>query len=206
MKLVLVDDHAVVRAGLRRVLEAQEGWEVVAEAGGLDEARRRVLGHKPDVLVLDLNLGTESALGAIPELLERSPGTAIVVLTMQDEPAYARDALRHGARGYVLKEAAEAELVTAVQTAAAGGTYLNPRVGAALAAAPAPGEEDELTEREREVLRLLALGHTNQEIAETLFLSRRTIETHRASIGHKLGAETRADLVRYALDRGWLSS
>jgi two-component system response regulator NreC len=200
IRLVLVDDHEVVRGGLRRVLEAQPGWSVEAEAGDIDRALRAVLGHKPDVLILDLNLGGVSSLEYIPALLERSPGMRVVVLTMQTEPGYARDALRAGASAYVLKEAAEDELVTAVKAAAEGRTYLNPRVGAMLAAEPAESETDGgLTRREREILRLLALGHTNGEIADQLFLSQRTIETHRASIQRKLDLSTRAELTRYAM-------
>jgi two-component system, NarL family, response regulator NreC len=203
LRLVLVDDHAVVRAGLRRVLEAEPGWTVEAEAGDLDRALRAVLGYKPDVLVLDLNLGTESSLEAIPDFLTRSPGTRIVVLTMQTEPAYARDSMRAGASAYVLKDAAEDELVTAVRAAAAGETYLNPKVGAMLAAAAGPdADDDELSPREHEVLALLALGHTNAEIADQLFLSRRTVETHRANVQRKLGLTTRAELTRYALEHG----
>ena len=201
IRLVLVDDHQVVRGGLRRVLEAQPGWSVEAEAGDMDHALRAVLGHKPDVLLLDLNLGGVSSLEYIPELLERSPGMRIVVLTMQTEPGYARDALRAGASAYVLKEAAEDELVTAVKAAAEGRTYLNPRVGAMLAAEPAESEtEGGLTRREQEVLRLLALGHTNAEIADQLFLSQRTIDSHRASVQQKLDVSTRAELTRYAME------
>jgi two-component system response regulator NreC len=201
IRLVLVDDHEVVRSGLRRVLEAQPGWSVEAEAGDIDRALRAVLGHKPDVLILDLNLGGVSSLEYIPELLERSPGTRIVVLTMQTEPAYARDALRAGASAYVLKEAAEDELVTAVKAAAEGKTYLNPRVGAMIAAEPVESAADgDLSKREQEIVHLLALGHTNGEIAEQLFLSRRTIETHRANIQRKLDLSTRAELTRYAID------
>jgi two-component system, NarL family, response regulator NreC len=201
VRFVLVDDHEVVRGGLRRVLEAQPGWSVEAEAGDIDHALRAVLGHKPDILVLDLNLAGVSSIEYIPGLLERSPATRIVVLTMQTEPAYARDALRAGASAYVLKESAEDELVTAVKAAVDGKTYLNPRVGAMIAAEPVGTETDgELTPREQEILRLLALGHTNAEIAEQLFLSRRTIETHRASIQRKLDLSTRAELTRYALE------
>lgn len=207
IRLVLVDDHEVVRGGLRRVLEAQPGWSVEAEAGDIDRALRAVLGYKPDVLVLDLNLGGVSSLEYIPELLERSPATRIVVLTMQTEPAYARDALRAGASAYVLKEAAEDELVTAVRAVADGETYLNPRVGALIAAAPVGSEADQkLTDREEEILRLLALGHTNGEIAELVFLSRRTIETHRANIQRKLSVSTRAELTRYAMDHKLLEA
>jgi two-component system response regulator NreC len=205
IRLVLVDDHEVVRGGLRRVLEAQPGWSVEAEAGDIDRALRAVLGHKPDVLVLDLNLGGVSSLEYIPELLERSPGMRIVVLTMQTEPGYARDALRAGASAYVLKEAAEDELVTAVRAAAEGRTYLNPRVGAMLAAEPVESESDrDLTRREAEILRLLALGHTNGEIADQLFLSQRTIETHRANVQRKLDLSTRAELTRYAMEHDLL--
>ena len=201
IRLVLVDDHEVVRGGLRRVLEAQPGWSVEAEVGDIERALRATLGHKPDVLILDLNLAGVSSLEYIPELLERSPATRIVVLTMQTEPAYARDALRAGASAYVLKEAAEEELVTAVRAAAEGRTYLTPRVGAMIAAAPEAGEaDDELTGREQEVLRLLARGHTNAEIGELLFLSRRTIESHRGNIQRKLDLTTRAELTNYALE------
>jgi two-component system, NarL family, response regulator NreC len=199
--IVLADDHEVVRSGLRMLLEAEDGIEVVAEAGDTEAAARYVLGHKPTVLVLDLNMAEGSSLPAIPRMLESSPHTAIVVLTMQNDPAFAREALRAGARGYVLKHSAGAELLQAVRTAAAGGTYLNPELGARLAAEPA-GPPGNLTEREAEVLRLIALGHTNNEIADQLYLSVRTVETHRAHIQQKLGSTTRAELVRYALDHG----
>jgi len=205
--LVLADDHQVVRAGLRLLLERAGGFEVVSEAGDAESAVRTVLGHKPDVLVLDLNMpGDLPSLDAIPRVAEASSATKVVVLTMQEDPEFARRALRAGAVGYVLKEAADAELVEAVRRAAAGETYLNPRLGAALAAAPErDSAPDNLTEREVEVLRLIALGHTNAEIASTLFLSVRTVETHRAHLGQKLDCSTRAELVRYALDRGLLS-
>jgi two-component system response regulator NreC len=199
IRVVIADDHAVVRRGLREVLTAEAGFEVVAEAADLESARRYVRGHHPDVLVLDLNMPGGSTLGEIPAIREECPETRIVVLTMQNEPAYARQALTAGALGYVLKEAAERELVEAVRSAAVGDTYLNPRLGARVAAEPAPGPPDGLSEREVEVLRLVALGHTNAEIAETLYLSIRTVETHRAHIQQKLRLGSRADLVRYAL-------
>ena len=200
IRVVIADDHAVVRRGLRQVLDAEEGFEVVAEASDLDGARRYVRGHHPDVLVLDLNMPGGSSLDGIPEIRAECPGTQIVVLTMQDEPAYARHALGAGALGYVLKESAESELVEAIRRAAAGDTYLNPRLGARVAAEPPPGLPDGLSEREVEVLRMIALGHTNAEIAEQLYLSVRTVETHRAHIQQKLRLATRAELVRYALD------
>lgn len=181
----------------------EEGFEIVAEAGDVDAALRAVLGHKPDVLVLDLTMpGTQTSLEALPGVRERSPQTATVVLTMQEDPGFARHALRAGALGYVLKEAAGTELVEAVRRAAEGQTYLNPSLGAALAATPEAivGPPDDLSEREAEVLRLIALGHTNGEIGEQLFLSVRTVETHRAHVQQKLGRSTRAELVLYALD------
>jgi two-component system response regulator NreC len=204
ISVVIVDDHAVVRRGLRQVLEAEPSLEVVAEAGTLSDGRRYVLGHHPHVLVLDLNLPDGLSLNSIPALRSEFPGTQIVVLTMQSEPAYARSALSAGALGYVLKESAETELVEAVQRAARGDTYLNPRLGAKVAAEPPSGPPDGLTERELEVLRRIALGHTNAEIGDQLFLSVRTVETHRAHIQKKLSLNTRAELVRYALRQGLL--
>lgn len=201
LRIVIADDHSVVRRGLRQLLENESGLEVVAEAEDIDSARRYTRGHKPDVLVLDLNMPGGSTLEAVPAILKESPGTKIVILTMQNEPAYAREALGAGVLGYVLKEAADTELVEAVKRAAAGDTYLNPRLGARVAASPPPGPPDGLSEREVEVLRMIALGHTNTEIAQTLFLSVRTVETHRAHIQQKLRLGSRAELVRYALDR-----
>jgi two-component system response regulator NreC len=206
LRIVIADDHSVVRRGLRQVLEGDTGLEVVAEAGDVEGARRYVRGHKPDVLVLDLNMPGGSTLDAIPEIRAEAPNTQIVVLTMQDEPAYARQALAAGVMGYVLKEAADAELVEAVRRAAAGDTYLNPRLGARLAAEPPPGPPGGLSEREVEVLRMIALGHTNAEVAEQLYLSVRTVETHRAHIQQKLRLASRAELVRYALDHGLVAS
>jgi len=201
IRIVIADDHGVVRRGLRLVLDDEPDFEVVAEAGDVDSARRYVRGHHPTVLVLDLNMPGGSSLEAIPEIRAESPGTQIVVLTMQDEPEFAREALAGGAIGYVLKDAADVELVEAVRRAASGEGYLNPRLGARLAAQPI-GPPDDLSERELEVLRLIALGHTNTEIAGQLYLSVRTVETHRSHIQQKLRLGTRSELVRYALDRG----
>jgi two-component system, NarL family, response regulator NreC len=200
IRVVIADDHAVVRRGLRQVLDAEQGFEVVAESWDLDAVRRYVRGRHPDVLVLDLNLSGGSSLGAIPELRAEFPNTQIVVLTMQNEPAYARRALSSGALGYVLKEAAESELVEAVRRAAVGDSYLNPKLGARVAADRPPGPPDDLSEREVEVLRMVALGHTNAEIAEQLCLSVRTVETHRAHIQRKLRLDSRSEFVRYALE------
>jgi two-component system, NarL family, response regulator NreC len=199
--IVLADDHAVVRSALRMLLEAEPEFEVVAEAGDAENAVRYVRGHKPTVLVLDLNMPGPSSIESIPEIKEASPETKIVVLTMQAEAAFVRQALQAGVLGYVLKEAADAELVQAVRRAAAGETYLQPALGARLAAEP-NGTADELSERETEVLRQITLGYTNAEIAEQLFLSVRTVESHRAHIQQKLGLTTRSELVHYALARG----
>jgi two-component system response regulator NreC len=200
--IVLADDHAVVRSGLQMLLDAEENFEVVAVAGDVETALRYVRGHRPKVLILDLNMPGGSSLGVIPEVRDVSPGTEVVVLTMQADPAFARQALAAGARAYVLKEAADAELVEAVQRAARGDTYLNPQLGARLAAEPSSAPPDDLSERELEVLRLIALGHTNAEIAEQLYLSVRTVETHRAHIQQKLRRSSRSELVRYAFERG----
>lgn len=204
--IVLADDHVVVRSALRMLLEAEPGFEVLAEAGDADAAIRYVRGHKPTVLILDLNMPGRSSLEAVPDIQEASPDTEIVVLTMQNEPAFARKALQAGVRGYVLKEAADAELVQAVKSAAKGDTYLQPALGARLVSEPETNRADELSEREREVLRLIALGHTNAEIAEQLYLSIRTVESHRAHIQQKLRLSSRAELVRYALERGMVET
>jgi two-component system, NarL family, response regulator NreC len=204
--IVLADDHTVVRNALRLLLDAEPGFEVVAEAGDVEAAIRYVRGHKPTVLLLDLNMPGRASLDALPELREASPRTEVVVLTMQNEPAFARRALQAGVRGYVLKEAADAELVQAVRSAAAGDTYLQPALGARLAAGKDGGVSEELSERERDVLRLIALGHTNAEVAEHLYISIRTVESHRAHIQQKLRLSSRAELVRYALDQGMVET
>jgi two-component system response regulator NreC len=206
IRIILADDHGVVRSGLRMLLDREQDFEVVAEAANIEDARRYVRGHHPKVLVLDLNMPGGSSLEAIPAIREESPDTRIVVLTMQKESAFAREALSAGALGYVLKEAADDELVEAVRRAAAGESYLNPRLGARIASEPPPGPPDDLSEREVDVLRLIALGHTNTEIAEQLYLSVRTVETHRAHIQQKLRISTRAELVGYAIERGLIST
>lgn len=204
--VVLADDHQVVRSGLRVLLASDGRFDVVGEAGDVAGAVTAVRASRPRVLVLDLNMGGESSLDAIPQLRADAPETQIVVLTMQENPAFAQAALRAGAVGYVLKDAADGELMTAVVSAAEGRTYLNPELGARLAAQPAEtdGRPDNLSPREVEVLKLIALGHTNGEIASSLFLSVRTVESHRAHIQQKVGLTTRAELVSYARDRGLL--
>lgn len=200
--VILADDHAVVRKGLRLLIDAEPGLQVVAEAGNVPDAAMKTRAHRPDVLVLDLNMPGGSSLEAIPRMRDEAPTTAIVVLTMQNDPAFARQALQAGAAGFVLKEAADEELLEAIRQAASGGTYLNPSLGARLAAAPPEptGPPDGLSERELAVLRLIALGHTNSEIAGELHLSVRTVESHRSHIQQKTGQSSRAELVRYALE------
>jgi two-component system response regulator NreC len=207
LRIAIADDHAVVRAGLHMLLDDEADFEVVAEADDVDTAKRAVRGHRPDVLILDLNMPGDPSLPAIPDIAALAPEMSIVVLTMQDEPAFAREALAYGARGYVLKHAAGTELVDAIRTTVSGGTYLNPALGARLAAESSDnGQPGGLSAREAEVLKLIALGHTNVEIAGKLYLSVRTIETHRAHIQNKLRLSSRAELVRYALDHGLLAS
>ena len=201
ISIILADDHEVVRDGLRRIVEAEGDMHVVAEVGEADEARRRASGLKPTVLVLDLNMPGDPSLPMIPKVKEGSPDTAVVVLTMQDDPAFAKEAFRLGAKAFVVKHAAGAELVDAIRSAARGETYVNPRLGARLAAEP-EGPPGGLTPREIEILRLVVAGHTNPEIAELLVISTRTVETHRASIHRKLGTTSRAEMVSFAREHG----
>jgi len=196
LRIVIADDHLVVRAGMRMVLAAEPRHEVVAESHDVASTVAAVKTFKPDVLVLDLTMAGESSLTALPALRDASPDTAVLVLTMQEDPAFAREALRAGASGYLLKEAAAEELLTAVEQVGVGRTYVQPALGARLATIE--DEDDGLSPREREVLGLVADGLTNTEIAEQLFLSLRTVEAHRASIRSKTGAVTRADLIAAA--------
>jgi two-component system, NarL family, response regulator NreC len=203
IRVLVVDDHAVVRSGLKLLLAAEDDIEVVGDAGNAEQATLRSELLRPDVVLLDVVMPGRSGIDATPEILERSPETKVLVLSMQDDPRYVREAFAAGASGYVLKEAADSEVVHAVREVADGGRYVNPELGARLAAADARAraeeEADPLSDREREVLRLLALGHTNQEIAKQLYISVRTAESHRAHIMQKLRLASRAELVRYAL-------
>jgi two-component system, NarL family, response regulator NreC len=208
IRALVVDDHAVVRAGIKLLLEREEDIEVVGEAGNAQDAVFDVRALKPDVVLLDVVMPGQSGIEVLPSLLKESPATKVLVLSMQDDPSYVREAFAAGASGYVLKEAADEEVVAAVREIANGGSYVHPALGARMvtaeAQARAAAEADPLSDREREVLRLLALGHTNQEIAKMLYISVRTAETHRAHIMQKLGLSTRAELVRYALSHGLL--
>jgi two-component system response regulator NreC len=208
IRVLIVDDHAVVRSGLRLLLDAEEDIEPVGEAGNARDAIFEARSLKPDVILLDVVMPDQSGIDIVPQLLSESPGAKVLILSMQDDPHYVREAFGAGASGYVLKEAADAEVVGAIREVASGGRYVHPELGARLVEAESDqrrrAEEDPLSEREREVLRLLALGHTNQEIARMLYISVRTAETHRAHIMRKLRLQTRAELVHYALEQGLL--
>jgi DNA-binding NarL/FixJ family response regulator len=208
IRVLIVDDHAVVRSGLRLLLDAEPDIEAVGEAPNADRAVFEALQTKPDVVLMDLVMPGKGGIEGMPALLEAVPEAKVLVLSMQDDPRYVHEAFAAGASGYVLKEAADTEVVAAIREVASGGRYVHPRLGARLVQAEADerrrAEEDPLSDREREVLRLLALGHTNQEIASMLFISVRTAETHRAHIMQKLRLSNRAELVRYALSSGLL--
>ena len=208
VRVLVVDDHAVVRAGLRMLVDAEEDMETVAEAGTVREAVFEARSSTPDLVLMDVTMPGESGLEGVPKLLHEHPDLRILILSMQDDPRYVREAFAVGASGYVLKEAADVQVVAAIREVAAGGRYVHPELGARLVAAEADAlrraEEDPLSEREREVLALLAHGFTNQEIAKQLFISVRTAETHRAHVMQKLRLTTRAELVSYALANGLL--
>jgi DNA-binding NarL/FixJ family response regulator len=208
IRVLIVDDHAVFRAGLRMLINVETDMEAVGEAGNARDAVFQARSLKPDVILMDVVMPDQSGLEVVPTLLHERPETKVLVLSMQDDPQYVRQAFANGASGYILKEAADTEVVTAIREVAAGNNYVHPTVGARLIAAETAearrAEEDPLSDREREVLRLLALGHTNQEISAQLFISVRTAETHRAHIMQKLRLTSRAELVRYAIEQGAL--
>ena len=209
IRVVVVDDHAVVRSGIKLLLDSHEDIEVVGEAGNAKDAIFRVREQTPDVILLDLVMPGEGGIEVLPKLLKEAPDAKVLVLSMEDDPSYVREAFAAGASGYVLKEAADEEVVDAIRVLTSGGNYVHPALGARMvaadAAARAAAEADPLSDREREILRLLALGHTNQEIAKMLYISVRTAETHRAHIMQKLRMTTRAELVRHALANGLLT-
>jgi DNA-binding NarL/FixJ family response regulator len=205
VRVLIVDDHAVVREGLRLVLEKHDDLEAVGEAGSVDEAVEQAAALKPDLILLDLAMPGKPGLQAMPGLLRADADVKVLILSMEDDPRYVREAFAAGARGYLLKEAVANEVVGAIREVAAGGRYVHPELGARLIESEPSKDErqdDPLSEREREVLSLLALGHTNHEIAKQLFISVRTAEAHRAHILKKLGLASRAELVRYAIANG----
>lgn len=203
--VVLADDHNVIRAGLRALLEAEDDLRVIGEAADAAATAKLVGDRRPDVLVLDLQMPGADARRDVPRLREDVPGTAIVVLTMQSDPRAARDLLRAGASAYVLKQAAERKLTEAIRAAAGGGTYVDPELAGEMARLQADPLET-LAEREIELLRLVALGYTNREIGEQLFLSVRAIEVNRSKLMEKLGIGSRPELVRFAIAHGVVES
>jgi len=210
VRVLVVDDRPSARAGLALLVSAEDDLEAVGEAGSTDEALAEARSLQPDVIVLDAGLCKQGETDIIQALAREHPAGKVLVLSVQDEPHDLLEALELGASGYVLKQALETDLVPAIREVAEGRRYVPPELGARLIAAETAeqrrAEEDPLSEREHEVLRLLVLGHTNQEISEKLFISVRTAETHRAHIMQKLRLSTRAELVHYALDRGLLEA
>jgi two-component system response regulator NreC len=204
IRIMLVDDHAVLRSGLRLLLEREDDLEPVGEAGTAEDAIRALPRLRPDVVVLDIQMPGMGGLEGAAIIRERAPDARILFLSMHDQARDVRQAFDSGADGYLLKSAADEDLVRAVRAVASGERYVHPALGAVLATPTSVGPLADLTAREREVLRLLALGHTNQEIAETLIVSVRTVESHRAHVMTKLRVTTRAGLVRAALDAGLL--
>lgn len=205
IRVLLVDDHAVVRSAIRHVLDAERDVQVVAEAASGERAVAEARRHLPDVIVMDLQMPTGDATEHMAAVLRAAPRARILVLSMRDEAASVRASFAAGASGYVLKEAADAELLTAVRAVAAGAEYVQASLGARLlggSVGSREGRPDGLSDREREVARLLALGHANAEIAESLWISPRTAETHRSHVMRKLGLSTRAELVEYARRTG----
>jgi two-component system, NarL family, response regulator NreC len=201
--VLLLDDHQVVREGLRLILEHGDGMRVVAEASSVQEAKETQAD--PHVILADLNVKDMAGPQVVGELRTRFPDAGIVVVSISDSPGDVRLALSLGARGYVLKDAASTELITAIQAVAQGGSYLQPSLGALVIGTKQSDRLDtDLTAREIDVLALVALGHTNSEIAKQLSTSERTVESHRRRISQKLGTTTRAGLVRHALEIGLL--
>ncbi len=205
MRVLIADDHGIVRSGLRILLESQEGIEVVAEAENGAQARDLAISEQPDLAILDIKMPELNGLQATREIREKAPDVSILILSMHDEDRYLFEALKAGASGYVLKRAADTDLLEAIKAVERGEPFLTPEAQQALIKdvlghGEARGEE--LTPREQEVVTLVAEAHTNKEIAELLGLSEKTVENHRANAMRKLGMRDRVELVRYAIRRG----
>lgn len=212
IRILIADDHALLRAGLRKLLDAEPDLEVVGEAGDGPETLARIKELAPDVVLLDLTMPRMNGLEVLRSIRDAASRTRILVLTMHDDEGYLREALEEGASGYVLKQAADTELLSAIRAVHGGGTFLHPAHTKLLLesmidrqkAQPSQETEPRLSPREQEILHLIALGYTNQQAADTLYLSVKTVETYRARLMAKLGLRTRADLVRYAMQKGLL--
>ncbi|MCL4426681.1 MAG: response regulator transcription factor [Firmicutes bacterium] len=206
--LVLVDDHALVRAGLKALLQAQPHLQVIGEASGAEELLHLLAERRPDLVLMDVSLPGSDGLELTQQVLQRYPEVKVLVLTMHEDESYLVRAIKAGASGYVLKKAADTELLNAINTVYSGGTVVPPSLAVNLIREfyNKPGEKETtsvevLSERETEVLRLIAVGYSNQEIAESLFLSIKTVETHKARIMEKLNLKKRSELVRYAMSK-----
>jgi len=216
IRIFLIDDHSVLRAGLRMLLDAEDDMLVAGEAPSAGQALEKVEDLRPDVILLDISLPEVNGLEAVKLFKEKVPGARVLFLTMHDDEGYLRLALASGAAGYVLKQAANTELLAAIRVVHQGGTYLHPRHRSLLFEtepahpAPAAGLEnqdyDRLSPREKEILRLIAMGYTNRQAAGELFLSEKTIETYKSRLMTKLGVHSRTELVRYALRLGLISA
>jgi DNA-binding NarL/FixJ family response regulator len=206
IQVLLVDDHAVFRSSLRLRLDQEAGIVPVGEAGSAEQAVVKARALKPDVVLIDLLLPRKSGYQAIPEILSASPESRILVVSSQAGPTSVRQAISAGAHGYVPKRASDIEVIDAIRRVAAGERYVDPDLGAQLVVADGVAALDPLSDRERDVLHLLALGHTNQEVGKSLFISVRTVDTHRAHIMRKLRLETRAELVLFALAHGLIGA
>jgi two-component system, NarL family, response regulator NreC len=213
LRLLLGDDHTLVRQGLRKILEERADWEVVAEAGEGREAVRLAIKHKPDVAVLDIGMPQLNGIEATRQILRREPGVHVLMLSMHSDEAYITRALQAGAKGYLLKDSAGRDLIRAVEAVAAGQSFFSPSVAQLMlddyvrraSATGTADRYDTLSEREREIFQLVAEGRSNREVAEALAITLATVETHRARILQKLDVHNTAELVLYAVRRGVIS-
>jgi DNA-binding NarL/FixJ family response regulator len=202
IRVLAVDDHAVLRTGVAAIVDGEDDMSIVGQASSADQAVIKARALQPDVILLDAVMPRKSGFDALPELAEVAPSARVIMLSAQTSPSAIRQALTTGASGYVAKHASDTDLLDAIRRVARGARYVDPELGGDLVVSDAEALTEEISQRERDVLYLLALGYTNQEIAKKLYISVRTVETHRAHIMRKLRLETRAELVLYALANG----